>query len=241
MTSRTLACLSVLLCGACSPVALSPAIRTIPLETAQTVRAEHVAVRASGGGSSEVFGPHVAGGSGGLSVGLVDSVELQLDGSFVYVFGLDEHRSLSPYAAAGRIGIKHQPLDWLAFTAGVGTGSGPWGAFMGGDLGVIVAYENPYVVPFFAARMQLSLPVNGQTETFVSMQSDGSDMITLLRPTTTVYFQPSTGIRIPLCTETSCDGVRVSLTAAFAWTWAIVVDQHNGDSLGGQGGIQVEL
>lgn len=240
--TRALTCLSALFAVACSPIALSPAIRTVPLETAQTVRADHVAVRASGGGHDEVFGPRVATASGGLSVGVVDDVELQLDGSFAYVASLESRATLSPYAAAGRIGVKHQPVEWLALTAGVGAGSGPWGAFMGGDLGVILAYENPYVVPFFAARMQLSQPIHGQTERLVTMQSDGTDMITLLSPTTTFWFQPSTGVRIPICTDSACDGVRVSLTAAFAWTFAVVVDQpHNGDALGGEAGLQIEL
>jgi hypothetical protein len=238
---RSLACLTILLSTACAPLAASPAIRTIPLESAQTVRAEHVAVRASGGGHDQIFGPDVATGSGGISVGLAERAELQLDGAFGYVDGLDHSRALSPWAAAGRIGIKHQPVDWLALTGGMGAGSGPWGAFMGGDLGIIFAYENPYIVPFFAARMQLSMPVNGQTELLVTQSGDGTSTTTLLSPTTTFWFQPSTGVRIPICTDTACDGVRISLTAAFAWTVAVVVDQHNGEALGGEAGLQIEL
>lgn len=236
----SLAALAALLSIACTPIAVTPAIRTVPLESAQTVRAEHVAVRASGGGHHTGWQPLATAG-GGVGIGLVDGVELQLDGSFAYTGGLDR-RALSPYAAAGRIGIKHQPLEWLALTAGMGAGSGPWGAFMGGDLGIIFAYENEYVVPFFAARMQLSLPVDGQTERITMMQPDGTDGTTVLTPSASIWFQPSAGIRIPLCTARTCDGTRVSLTGAFAWTMFVAVDQaHNGGALGGEAGLTVEL
>ncbi len=221
-------------------MAVSPAIRTVPLESAQTVRPEHVAIRASGGGHDQVFGREVLTGSGGVSVGVVDRVELQADVGFAYSVDLEE-RLLSPYAAAGRIGVKHQPLDWLALTIGLGAGSGPWGGFMGGDLGTIFAYENPYVVPFFAARVQLSTPIYAQPETLVSQDGDGMTTMRLLDPTTTFWFQPSTGIRVPICADRACDGVQVSLTAAFAWTVIVALDQHNGDAWGGEAGLQIEL
>jgi hypothetical protein len=240
-TLPRLVCLAALFSVACAPIAVTPAIRTVPLESAQTVRAEHVAVRASGGGHHTGWEP-VATGSGGVSVGLVDHVELQLDGAFAYLGGLCCSRDISRYAGAGRIGIKHQPLEWLAFTGGMGAGSGPWGAFLGADLGAIFAYENPYVVPFFAARMQLSQPIDGQTERIVTTSGDGTETVTLLDQTMTLWFQPSAGVRIPICTDATCDGVRISLTAAFAWTMIVAVDQaHNGGALGGEAGLQIEL
>jgi hypothetical protein len=240
LTQRSLACLVGLFSVACAPIAVTPAIRTVPLESAQTVRPEHVAVRASGGGHHTGWeGAATAGG--GVSVGVVEDVEVQLDGSFAYFMGFGS-RALSPYAAAGRIGIKHQPLEWLAFTGGLGAGSGPWGAFFGGDLGVIFAYENPYFVPFFATRMQLSLPVDGMTERIRVEHPDREDTFTVLNPTTTLWFQPSVGFRIPICTDAACDGARISLTAAFAWTMIVAVDQaHNGGALGAEGGLQIEL
>lgn len=242
MTSQrsSLLALAILLASGCTPIAVTPGIRTVPLESAETVRRDHVAVRASGGAHHTTWQPLATAG-GGVSVGVTDEVEVQVDGSFAWIGGL-ENRDLSPYAAAGRVGVKHQALDWLAFTIGVGGGAGPWGGLVGGDLGAIFAYENPYVVPFFAARMQLSLPVAGQTERIVQTNSDGTETVTMLSPTTTLWFQPSTGIRIPICTDETCSGVRVSLTAAFAWTMIVAVDQaHNGGSLGGEGGLQLEF
>lgn len=237
--TRAIPALALLLTVACAPIAVTPGIRTVPLESAQTVRRDHVAIRAGGGAHTDWV--VAATGQGGVSVGLDDELELQLDGSFAWVQSL-ESRAVSPFAAAGRVGIKHQPVDWLALTVGVGAGAGPWGGFVGGDLGIIFAYENPYVVPFFALRMQIGLPVNGQTERIVEMQSGGSETVRLLDPTTSLWFQPSTGIRIPICTDDACEGVRVSLTAAFAWSALVAIDQeHNAQVLGGEAGLQIEL
>lgn len=237
MTYTRLAPLLLLgLLAACSPIALSPAIRSIPLETAATAREGHVAMRAGGGVHSDGWGQEVGVGSGGLGLGVAQDVELQVEGSFAGSDGLSQ-RHVSPFVGAGRIGVKHRVLDWLAFTAGAGGGAGPWGAFGGGDLGAIVAYENPYAVPFFAARMQLSLPIDPQTEAFV----DSNGTITRLTPDTTLWFQPSTGVRIPLCTDTACDGLRISLTVAVAWTQIVQVNApHDGGGVGIEGGVTIE-
>lgn len=236
MSPTRLAPLLLLLVTACSPIAVSPALRTVPLETAATTRPGHVGMRLGGGIHSDGWGQEVGVAQGGVGIGLVDDVELQLDGTFADSDGLSQ-RTVSPFFGAGHLGLKHRVLPWLAFTGGTGAGSGPWGAFAGGDLGVILAYENPYVVPFFAARVQLSMPIDAQTERFV----DSNHMTTLLTPGATFWFQPSTGVRIPLCSDTSCDGTRVSLTVAIAWTQITQIDApHDGGAIGIEGGLTIE-
>jgi hypothetical protein len=223
--------LLLVLATACSPIALSPALRAVPLETAETAREGHVAVRASGGAHTSVY---TAGG--GIGVGVAPDVEVQLEGTFADVEQLNGRR-ISPFVGTGRIGLKHRLLECLAVTAGVGAGAGPWGAFSGGDLGIILAYENPYVIPFFAARMQFSVPINPQTE----LASDGNGGTLSLSPTTTFWFQPSSGIRIPFCHEGACDGTRVSLTLAVAWTQMYeMAPERTGSGIGFEGGITVE-
>lgn len=241
MSITRLAPALLLMTTACSPIALSPAIRSVPLETAATTREGHVAVHGGAGYHADGWGQEVTTASGGIGVGLAEDVELQAEGSFAYDSAIDHStRSLSPFAAAGRIGIKHRVADSVAFTGGLGTGSGPWGAFAGGDLGLVLAYENPYVIPFFAARMQLSVPIDPQTETLLDHNGSGTTT-TFLSPNATFWFQPSTGIRVPLCWEDGCDGTRVSLVVAVAWTEILQVNApHDGGSIGFQGGIVVE-
>jgi hypothetical protein len=240
MSITRLAPLLLLLATACSPIALSPALRSVPLETAATAREGHVVMR-GGAGYHGGWGAEVTTASGGAGIGVAQDVELQVEGNFAYDDTIAHGtRSLSPFVGAGRIGIKHRLLDCLAVTGGVGAGSGPWGAFGGGDLGVILAYENPYVIPFFAARMQLSLPINAQTETFVDTNGSGTTT-TFLTPNATFWFQPSTGVRVPLCWNDGCDGTRVSLVLAVAWTQIAQVNApHDGGAFGVEGGILIE-
>lgn len=233
---KTFASLVALLATACAPYAATPAIRTVPLETVAPVRPDHVAFSVSGG----VHSPEVYESAARVRVGLVQDVELQLEGSWAYAAPLERDRALSGHAGAGRIGVKHRVLEWLAFTGGLGSGSGPWGAFGGADVGAIFAYENPYVVPFVDARMQLTTPFAPETERHLTANGDGTTMVRLLTPTTTLWLQTSTGVRIPICGE--CDGMRGSVIGGVSWThlYALDQDRHSG-GLGGTLGLELEL
>jgi hypothetical protein len=240
MTRTIVPMLFALLASACAPFALSPPTQLVPLHTVETVRLGHVAVRAGGGAHSWGSGSAVASGSGGVSVGVAPDVEVQADGMGAWLGGL-ETRAVTPVVGAGRIGVQHRVEDWLAFSGGAGAGAGPWGAFAGTDLGMILAYENPYLVPFFAARMQLSVPIDPRPETVTN--TNGSMTTTMMiAPGATMWFQPSTGVRIPFCRDAGCDGVRVSRILAGAWTTGFGLDSGNAwGSLGGEGALVLEL
>jgi len=224
------------LATACSPIAVSAPTRTLPLETAETVREGHVGVRAGGGIHTDGWGGELGTGTGGVGIGVARDVELQAEGSFAWSDAVSQ-RGRSPFFAAGHVGVKHRVLDVLAFTGGIGFGAGPWGSFFGGDLGAILAYENPYVIPFFAARLQISTPLDASTE----LVTDDNGVTTMLTPHTTLWLQPSTGLRFPICWQDECGGTRVSLTLAVAWTAAIQVDAiHDGQGFGAEGGLLIE-
>lgn len=238
MTLRQLAPLLVVLTAACTPYAASPAIRSLPLETVATVRAEHAAVAVAGGAHGG-WG-EMGTASGRVRYGLVDDVELQVEGAWAYSPDLERDRPISGHIGVGRIGLKHAPLEWLAFTAGFGTGAGPWGAYGGGDLGAIFAYENPEIVPFLALRMQLTGAFDPQAEPYTTSNGSGGTMTTFLTPATMLWFQPSTGFRIPICGD--CDGVRGSFTGAFAWTMTYALEENRSNgALGGEIGFEIEL
>lgn len=224
--------------SACARVAVTPPIRTVPLESVATTREGHVALRSSGG----VHGSWgaIATASGGVSVGVHPDVELQLDGAFGYSETLDEDevRTISPFAGASRIGLKHRLTPWLALTVGGGGGVGPWGAFLGGDVGAILAYENPHAVPFFAARLQLATPISPQTEVY--FENEVEHMLTAY---TAMYLQPSIGVRFPIPISADPEGPRLSLTLATAWTTAVLFERNGGPThaFGGEAGFVIEL
>jgi hypothetical protein len=229
---------SVALATGCTPIALSPPSQFVPLHTVETARVGHVTLRGSGGGQD--YGREIASGSGGVSVGVAPDVEVQVDGTGAFIGGM-EGRAVTPVIGVARVGVQQRVEDWLAFSGGIGAGAGPWGAFTAGDLGVIFAYENPYFVPFFAARMQLSIPVNPAAETITQM-SGGMTSMFQLAPSTTMWLQPSTGFRIPFCRDAGCDGVRVSLVVAASWTHALTIDTgFSWSAIGAEGGLVVEL
>lgn len=175
-------------------------------------------------------------GSAMVRYGAAEHVELQLSGTFAWVPGLDG-RPLSPVVLGGRIGVKHAVLRWLAFRGGVSSGGGPWGAWIAPDLGFVFAYENPEIVPFLAADVQLSLPVLPLTEQLPDTSGPMPTTISIT-PAPTFWFTPSLGFRIPL--YRGDPELRASLLIAGTWTWARSLDDHGWGALGGEVGVVIE-
>jgi hypothetical protein len=227
--------LLALVTTACTPYAMSPAARLLPLESVATTRAGHVALSAQGG----AYEPHdLPTGTAALRVGATDDVEVQFSGLVAWL-GLLSQRNVSPWVVGGRVGVRHRVERWLAFRGGLTAGGGPWGAFGVGDLGVVFAYENPDIVPFIAADVQLSVPLVPTSET----ATIGGSMPTMIQisPAPTFWFQPSGGFRIPICRrDEQCDGTRVSLLVAASWTQGYSIDGHGWGAFGGEGGLLVE-
>lgn len=194
--------------GACTPYALSAPARTLPLESAATLREGDVAVQASGG-----F--HDALGSGGGSasvrgrVGLAPQLEAQAEASYAYVEYGDER---SPHLGAGRAGLKLALVPHVALVAGLGAGSHSHGAFLAPDVGLIVAWENDDVVPWLAVRGWVSVPVDAQSVTVTRENGDGSREMFSLVPPNTAGWQLSTGVRIPISIDEE-RGTRMNVLA----------------------------
>jgi hypothetical protein len=185
--------------GACTPFALSPPARTLPLESAATLDEGDVAVQASAT-YHDSLGSEGGGASVRARVGLVPQLEAQAEATYAYVDYDDER---SPHLGAGRLGLKLAIVEHLAVVAGFGAGSHAHGAFIAPDAGLIVGYENPYVVPWIALRGWVSVPVDAQSVTVT--QDDGGDGmpdVFVLVPPNTAGWQLSTGVRIPVSIDT---------------------------------------
>jgi hypothetical protein len=167
-----------------------------------------VAVQAAGG----MHFDEASGGAASLRgrFGLTSFLEAQVEATYMEIdYPNYDHRS--PHLGTGRIGLKLAPIEHFAFVAGYGMGGHTHGAFASPDVGLIVAYENRYCVPWFALRAWVSAPINPKTRTVTN--NDG-DMF-VLRPYDTFGWQASTGIRIPITLDAE-DNVRLNLLGGLA-------------------------
>lgn len=194
LARASLVALALSVLGACTPFALSPPARTLPLESSATLAPGGVAVQASGG-YHDALGTEGGGAAVRARVGAAERVEVQGEATYAFVDYGDER---SPHLFAGRLGVKLAPVEHLAFTGGVGAGAHSYGAYVAPDAGLIVAYENPYVVPWAALRGFVSVPVEPQAVTLVRRHDDGTSETFVLVPPNTAGWQVSTGVRIPV-------------------------------------------
>ncbi|MDQ3033809.1 MAG: hypothetical protein M3Y87_15440 [Myxococcota bacterium] len=194
--------------GACTPVALSPPARTLPLESAATLEEGDVAVQASGG-YHDTSGGDIGSAALRARIGLVPHLEAQLEATYAHVGYGDER---SPHLGAGRLGLKVAPIEHIALVAGIGAGAHSYGAFAAPDAGVIFAYENPYVVPWIALRGWVSLPIDPSIVTVTRTAGDGTVDMFVLVPPNTAAWQLSTGVRVPIALDAE-RGIRMNLLA----------------------------
>ncbi|AKF09818.1 hypothetical protein [Sandaracinus amylolyticus] len=215
--TRIVFALSTLALVGCTPFALSPPARTLPLESSATLEEGQASVQIAG---SYIDAIDVRGGSGSVRgrVGVASQIELQAEGTIAHLDYGDER---SPLLGAGRMGVKFAPIESVGLVAGVGAGGHSYGPFVAPDIGVIFAYENPYVVPWGAARAFVSLPVDPSTVRVT--QPDGDTVETFdLTPPSTAGWQLSTGIRIPVVIDAELDrprrGSRVDIHLGVAYS-----------------------
>lgn len=194
-THPSLFLLAATLSVGCFQRPMTPPATASLLTTAETLAEGEVAVGATAGAQGAVFGPAVANGGGRLRYGLRDDLELVADGG-AYVVGedgiADEHRGV--YTA--RLGLKYRLHDHVAAVGGLGAGIAPAFGFFGGvDAGLVTAWENPYVVPFVAARVAFNGPVRpSEVDTG---QGDDPPGEHVAAPDRTLVVGAETGVRIP--------------------------------------------
>ena len=199
--------------SACSTHVYSPAIRTLPVETAATLPRGKVAV-ALEGGRTNVWNTNVFAGTARVRYGLLASNDLDLE---VEANGLllDTH----DHAASLYGGVKYRLGKHVAVMGGVGGGESfvhAWGhgtliagtphfsalstgehfGQLGGDIGSVVAFENRYVVPSLTTRIWVSVPVGAHainladSDSYVALQS--------YQFMTTIGWVATFGLRIPV-------------------------------------------
>jgi hypothetical protein len=194
---------------ACSPRVFSPPTGTIPIESARPVGEGKVGIRAEGTRGGAVFGPDIYSARASASYGINEQLDVNIAPSLLWVGGSrsgDSH----PGSYALRGGLKYARVKHVALTGGLGAGGSAAGAFVSPDLGGVLAWENPYLVPFGSARGLMSIPlaarhVHFTTDDGVAGEEDDADELPdrfRLKPRFTYGFQFALGLRLPLPWET---------------------------------------
>jgi hypothetical protein len=175
-----------------------------------------------------VFGARVRGGVTGL---LEASGELQVGHIAVEDDSVDTH----PNVYGVRAGAKFLPWRHLALAAGLGAGASAAGAFASPDLGAIIAFENPYLVPFAALRGYLSVPIAPQSVLLGYDYDEDPDEPITDSPKLTAGMSITGGLRVPLRRR---DEERGSFLLGVAVTEMADEDNHIGLS-GAVAGLEV--
>lgn len=180
-----------LLAAGCAHHVYSPPARMMPLESVATLSRGETGVQGEFGGASWINGTTA---SLRARRGVTERVELSGEASAVHV-GRDSAAGTNRNGYALRAGAKYEALPWLAVVGGFGGGSSAAGGFLSPDVGLIVAWENRYVVPFLSGRASVSLPVNARQ---VDVTEVGDATTFVGKPERTWIFGGTAGLRVPL-------------------------------------------
>jgi hypothetical protein len=188
----------ILLCAlggsGCAYHVFSPPARLLPLESAQVLPEGGSAVAFDLGHAGALFGPELSA----VGVRYRRNVAAELDGvaeaSLLHVRGSGPDTS-NPNALTLRAGGKFGVWRHLALTFGAGGGASAAGGFVSPDLGLVLAFENRYFVPFVSVRGFASQPIHARR---VRLGEDEDGYEQFGRPLLSFGFAAAAGVRIPL-------------------------------------------
>ena len=186
--------ISILIIEGCSHV-YSPPASILSLESARTLKKGKSSIKINGNVNEAVLGAKMVGGSVKIKHGATDRLEVSTEGSVVHVsenFVANIDRNI--YSL--RFGTKYELAKHLSILGGVGGGFYEGGYFLSPDVGLILAFENRYFVPFASIKGFYSLPVKPRT---VDISVDDESLGTTIdKPDLSVGVNMSAGFRLPL-------------------------------------------
>jgi hypothetical protein len=149
----------------CNAHVYSPPARVAPMESSKPVARGQTSGGVAAGTGSAIFGVETHNATARVRHGVTDHSELGVDANLMVVDDSEAAAEVNPYIWSARVGGKWapQPLqDHLGLVYGVGGGTSAGGQFISPDVGVVAAFENPYLVPFVSANGFVSEPINAQ-------------------------------------------------------------------------------
>ncbi len=203
----------------CGAHVYSPPARVATVETARTLEESETSHKLAGGLFSELFGAEGGIVSVQARHGVTDALELGGDATLIHIASrgvADQH----PNIYSGRAALRWGP-EWagdnVALTAGLGGGVSAAGGFVSPDIGLNIAYENRYIVPFVTGSLLVSVPV-GATAVDLS-KSDEAIGTNVQTPVTTKGAVIGAGISIPVYFGASENLHRGSIGLSVSWMW----------------------
>jgi hypothetical protein len=182
----------------CTPHVYSPPARITPLETARPTPTSDVALQVSGGHHSEMWGIEASSFAIRTSHGLSDDLDVNVSSNLTHIIG-EGAANPHPNIYTARAGVRYAPAwlaDFVAFTGGVGGGYSAGGGALSGDIGINVAWQNDYLVPFAASSFFLSQPIRARAvDVTLSDDPVGTD---IQIPDTTWGSSTTLGVFIPI-------------------------------------------
>ncbi len=96
---------------------------------------------------------------------MAEHSELGLDANMKKVSASEAAADVDPYIWSARVGGKWAPVlfqDHVALVYGLGAGTSEGGPFVSPDAGAVLAWENPYLVPFTSINGFVSEPIDAR-------------------------------------------------------------------------------
>lgn len=205
----------------CTAQVYSPPSRMPSLESAATLGEGRVAVTGRGGIYGGDFGGKLVGGAGKVRYGVAEKTDIYGEGS-VLAIARDEgtdYDNPSRAALALQGGAKHQFTDWLALHGGLGAGIHGFGGFVAPELGAVVAYENPYFVPFADFTLAASIPVGGRSR-LLRYDKEYDSKVERHEPSATGYGTATAGFRVPITFSEASSLHQINILGGFSLTYA---------------------
>lgn len=205
----------------CTAQVYSPPSRMPSLESVATLGEGKVAVAGRGGAHAEVFGPGLAFGAGKVRYGVSEHTDAYAEGSLLVVTNDTGSQVENPSRVGGalQLGVKHELAKWFAVHGGLGGGLHAFGGFVAPEVGAVVAYENPYFVPFFDVTLSASAPLGGRSR-ILRFDSDEKTREERHEARFTGYLAGTAGFRIPIAFPEGSGIAGVDLLGGLTLTYA---------------------
>jgi hypothetical protein len=168
------------------------------LETPHTLAPGELGASMELAAHGAAFGPDISVYGARVRGGITEAVEASGELQVGHLFVEDDRVDTHPNVYGLRVGAKLLPFRHLALAAGLGAGASAAGIYASPDLGAIIAFENPYLVPFAAARGFVSLPISAESVLLGYDDEEDTDQPITDSPKLTVGASLSGGLRVPL-------------------------------------------
>lgn len=227
---------TLLAASGCSAHVFSPPANIAPMESVAVTPTDETRLAGFVTSQKLDFGPHTTTLSARVKQGLGHNFEAGLDANFTaFDTSQAKNEDLAGQVGSARINGKWSPIgNYFALTAGFGAGTHTGGQFIAPDLGIVLAYENQYLIPYANVSAFLSQPLNAKPVD-ISYSDDDSAKPLIQTPDTTWGATWTLGVKLPL---TNVAGLPFApyfgLTGVALWD-----DTKNTRVAGFSGGIDV--